>query len=131
MDEPHAVAAQLEAEIERQLAHEVLRALIGVLERPRHGPLTKLAVVFGDVSAPAILELAGDRVVVVAVDRGDPVFGDQLADLVGTRAVPDQVAAAIDRIRVDRLQARLKRGEVAVNVGDDRHPVHAAAQSID
>ena len=118
-----SLVAELEAQIERQPAHEVLRALVGVGERPRDRLLAELAVVLGHVRAAAVVELAGDRVVVVAVDRGDTALLDQPADLVRVRAVADEIAAAVDRVdadRVDRLEARLERWQVAVDVGDDR-----------
>ena len=89
--------ADREAQVERQLAHEVLGRLVGVLERPLDRALPELAVVRRDVRAAAVVEVARDRVVVVAVDRRDLALGDQRADLVGVRAVADQVAAAVDR----------------------------------
>ena len=118
--------AELEPQIERQPAHEVLGALVGVRERPRDRLLAELAVVLGDIRAAAVLQVAADRVVVVAVDRRDLPLLDQPADLVRVRAVADEIAAAIDRVdpdRVDRLEARLERGQVAVDVGDDRDAV--------
>ena len=87
--------AELEAQIERQRAHEVLRALVGVRERPRDRSLPELAVVLGDVRAAAVVELAADRVVVVAVDRRDLALLDQPAHLVRVRAVADEVPAAV------------------------------------
>jgi hypothetical protein len=64
--QPDPLDAELEAQIERQRTHEVLRALIGVREHPRDRLLAELTVVLGDVRAPAVLELARDRVVVFA-----------------------------------------------------------------
>ena len=119
----HLLGAELESQIERQSAHEVLGGLVGVLERPRDGPLPELAVVLGHVRAPAVVELARDRVVVVAVDRRDRAVLDQAADLVRVRAVADEVPAAeqpVDADRVDRLKARLERRQVPVDVGYDR-----------
>ena len=58
--------------------------------------LPELAVVLGDVRAAAVIELAADRVVVVAVDRRDPALLDQRAHLVRMRPVADQIAAAVD-----------------------------------
>ena len=118
-----SLGAELEPQVEREPAHEVLGALVGVRERPRDRSLAELAVVLGDVRAAAVVEVAGDRVVVVAVDRRDPAVLDQPAHLVRVRAVADQVAAAVDRVdadRVDRLEAGLERREVGVDVGDDR-----------
>jgi hypothetical protein len=72
--------------------------------------LSEFAVVLVAVGATAVLEIAGDGVVVVAVDRGDPALLDQTADLVRVRAVADQVAAAVDDVHtrpVDRLEYRL------------------------
>ena len=64
----------------------------------------------------------GDRVVVVAVDRRDPIL-DQRADLVRVRAVADQVAAAVHALDAELLDPRqrgLERREVGVDVGDHR-----------
>ena len=116
--------AELEAQVERQLAHEVLGGLVGVLERPGDGLLAELAVVLVDVRAAAVLEVAGDRVVVVAVDRRDLPLGDQRADLVRMWPVADQVATAEDPRDpelVDALERSLERRQVAVDVGDHRH----------
>ena len=124
--EPHLFGAELEAQIERQPAHEVLRALVGVRERPRDRLLPELAVVLGHVGAPAVVELAGDRVVVVAIDRRDPALLDHAAHLVRMRPVPDEIAAAVhgvDPDRIDRLEARLECGEVGVDVGDDGYAI--------
>src|SRR5437870_5300466 len=77
--------SQREVQVEGQLAHEVLGTLVGVLECPRDGLLAELAVVRGHVRAAAILFIARDRVVVVAVDRRDPPLLDQRAHLVRTR----------------------------------------------
>ena len=122
VDEMDAVLADREAQVEGQLAHEVLGALVGVRERPVDRLLAELAVVRGDVRAAAVLEVAGDRVVVVAVDRRDLALGDQRAHLVGMRAVADQVAAAVDALDPELVDARergLQRGQVGVDVGDD------------
>jgi hypothetical protein len=127
MHESDAFCAEVEAQIERELAHEVLGVLVGVRERPGNGLLAELAVVRCDVCAPAVLEIAGDRVVVVAVDRRNLPLLDQHAHFVGVRAVADQVAAAVELLdadRVDRVEARLERGQVGVNVRDDCDPVH-------
>ena len=91
-------------------------------ERPLDGELAELAVVGGDVGAAAVVEVAGDRVVVVAIDRRDLALGDQRAHLVGVRAIADEVAAAVDALDaelVDAPERRLQRGEIGVNVGDD------------
>jgi hypothetical protein len=80
--EADALPGELEAQVERQLAHEGLRLLIGVGERPVDGELADLAVVAVDVGAAAVLEVAADRVVVVAVDRRDLAFLDRCARLV-------------------------------------------------
>ena len=117
---------ELESQIERQRPHEVLRALVGVRERPRDRSLPELAVVLGDVRAAAVVELAADRVVVVAVDRRNLTLLDQRAHLVRVRAVADEIAAAVQAVdpdRVDRLKARLERRQVAVDVGDDRDAI--------
>jgi hypothetical protein len=42
------------------------------------------------------------------------------------RTVADEIPAAIDRVdadRVDRLEARLQRWQVGVNVGDDGYAI--------
>jgi hypothetical protein len=98
-------------------------------ERPLDGALTELAVALGDVGAAAVLEVAREGVVVVAVDRREAQLLDPRAHLVRVGAVADEVAAADQRIdveRLDGLKARLERGEVAVDVGDDRDAVEAA-----
>jgi hypothetical protein len=95
-----------------------------VLERPRDRLLPEFAVVLGHVRAPAVVEAAGDRVVVVAVDRGDRTVLDQAAHLVRVRAIADEVSAAeqpVDANRVDRREACLERRQVAVDVGDYRN----------
>src|SRR5215204_3051287 len=73
----------------------------------------ELAVVGRDVRAAAVLEVARDRVVVVAVDRGHLALGDERDHLVGVRAVADEVAAAVDALdaeRVDPRECGLQRG---------------------
>jgi hypothetical protein len=127
VDEPHPLLAELEAQIERQRPHQVLAVIVCVRERPRNRLLTELAVVLGDVRAPAILEVTGDRVVVIAIDRGDATCLDQRADLVGIGAIADKIAPAVGRVdadRVDRREARLERRQVAVNISDDCDPIH-------
>ena len=92
-------------------------------ERPVDRLLPELAVVLRDVRAAAVLEVARDRVVVVAVDGGDRALLDQRADLVRMRAVADQVAAAVDALDaelLDVVERRLERRQVAVDVGDHR-----------
>jgi hypothetical protein len=129
--EPHALVAQVEAQVERQAAHEVLGAAVGVRECPLDGELSEFAVVLVAVGAAAVLEVAGDGVVVVAVDRGDSALLDQGADLVWVRPVADQVAAAVDGVHVGpvgRLQHRLECREVGVDIGDDRDPLHRRPQ---
>ena len=79
-----------------------------------------------EVRAATVVEPAADRVVVVAVDRRNLTLLDQRAHLIGVRAVPHQIAAAVQAIdpdRVDRLKARLERRQVAVDVGDDRDAI--------
>jgi hypothetical protein len=79
------------------------------------------------VGAAAVLEVAGDRVVVVAVDRRDPAVLDLLADRIGMGPVADQVAAAVDRVDIDpldRIQHSLQSRHVGVDVGDDCDPFH-------
>ena len=73
----------LEAQVERQVAHEVLGDLVRMGQGPIHRLLAEIAIVLGHVGAPAVLEVAGDGVVVVAVDRGDRPLLDQGTDLVG------------------------------------------------
>ena len=91
-------------------------------ERPHDRLLAELAVVLGDVRAAAVVQLAGDRVVVVAVDRRDPAVLNQRAHLVRMRAVADEIPAAVERVdadRIDRLEAGSERREVGVDVGYD------------
>jgi hypothetical protein len=102
-----------------------------VRERPLDRPLTELAVVPVAVGAAAVLEIARDGVVVVAVDRGDAALLDQGADLVRVRAVADQIAAAVDGVDLrplSRLECCLQGRQVGVNVGDDRDPLHRRPQ---
>jgi hypothetical protein len=73
------------------------------------------------VRAAAVVEVAADRVVVVAVDGRDGALLYERADLVGMRAVADQIPAAVDPLDaevVDVRQRRLQRRQVAVDVGD-------------
>jgi hypothetical protein len=93
-----------------------------VCERPLDRELPDLAIVLVDIGAAAVLEVAGDRVVVVSVDGRDAALFDQLADFVRVRAVSDQVAAVIDSLcpqRIDSLERGLERRKVGVRVGDD------------
>jgi hypothetical protein len=89
------------------------------------GLLAEFAVVLVDIRAAAVFLVAGDRVVVVAVDRRDAPVGDQRAHLVGVvRAVADQTAAAVDAVDAELLDAferGLQRGQIAVDVGNHRH----------
>ena len=80
----------------------------------------------GDVGAAAVVVVARDRMVVVAVDRRDRPLLDQRADLVRVRAVADEVTAAVDGIDpqlVDVGERGLERREVPVDVGDHGHPL--------
>ena len=100
---------------------------MSVLKRPRHRSLSELAVVLGHVRAPAVIEVARDRVVVVAVDRRNPTLLDQPTNLVRMRTVTDQVTAAVDRVdanRIDRLEAGLQRRQVAVDIRYHRYAIH-------
>ena len=56
-----------------------------------------------DVGAAAVVVVARDRVVVVAVDRRDPALLDQRADFVRMRAVTDQIAAAVHALDAELL----------------------------
>ena len=71
--------------------------------------LSELAVVLGDVRATAVLEVPSDGVVVVPVDRRDAALLDQPADLVGVRAVADEVAAAVDALDAQLLNSLERR----------------------
>jgi hypothetical protein len=129
-----AVTAELKAQVERQLAHPFLRSLVGVLERPFDRPLAELAVVRGDVCAAAVVEVARDGAVVVAVDRRDLPFGDQRDDFVGVRPVADEVASAehaLDAELVDAGEGGFERREVAMDVGDDSDPIEAVLPLVD
>jgi hypothetical protein len=102
---------------------------VGVLERPVHRQLAKLAIALVPIGAAAVLEVAAHRVVVVAVDRGDLALLDEPADLVRVRPIADEISAAVDRVHfglIDRLQHRLQGRQVRVDIGDDRDPLHAA-----
>jgi hypothetical protein len=85
------------------------------------------------VGAAAVVEVARNGVVVVAVDGGDAALFDQTADLVRVRAVADQIPAAANGVHVgplDRLQNRLQGGHVGVDVGDDGDPIHPAISRV-
>jgi hypothetical protein len=91
--------------------------------------LAEFAVVSVDVGAAAVFEVAADGVVVVAVDRRDLHLLHEGADLVGVGAVADQVAAAVDLLDAELLdagQGGLERGQVGVDVGDDCDGAHIA-----
>ena len=121
VDEMDRDPVDVESQVERQAAHEVLRRPVGVGEGPVHGTLPELAVVLVHVRAAAILHVPGDRVVVVAVDRGNRAFLDQRADLIGMGAITDEVTTAIDALDsqlVDPPEGRLQGRKVGVNVGD-------------
>jgi hypothetical protein len=78
-------------------------------ERPVDRQLSDLAVVPGDIGAAAVVEVPADRVVVIAEDRRNRTRRDERADLVRSRAVADEVAAAVDRVdaeSVDRGERR-------------------------
>jgi hypothetical protein len=131
VDEPDAFAAEFEAEVEGQLAHEVLRSLVGVCERPLDGQLSDLSVVRGDVGAAAVVEVAADRVVVVAVEGWDRLRFDRRADFVRVRSVADQVAAAVDAFHAESLdfgEGGLERRQVRMDVGDHGDPGHRRAR---
>jgi hypothetical protein len=53
-----------------------------VRERPVDRELADLTIVLVDVCAATVLEVAADRVVVVAVDGGDLPSFDELADVI-------------------------------------------------
>jgi hypothetical protein len=97
MDEPDSLASKLEAEIERKLSHERFRSPRRVGERPLDRKLADFLVVRVAVGAAAVVEVAADRVVVVAVDRRNVPGRDHGADLVWMRSVSDEVTAAVDR----------------------------------
>ena len=86
-----------------------------MLERPRDRLLAELAVVLGHVRAPAVVQVARDRVVVVAVDRRDPAVLDQPAHLVRVRPVADEVPAAVTARR--RRSRRSPRGSPRAPAG--------------
>ena len=101
-------------------------------EGPVDRELADLAVVRVDVGAAAVLEVATDRVVVVAVDGWDRALLDCGADLVWMRAVADQVAAAERRIDFEPLdlsECRLERGKVRVDVADNGDAVQTSSSS--
>ena len=123
----HAHVGEREAKLEWQTQHESLGRPVGVRERPRHRFLSELAVVCIHISAAAVLFFACDRVVVVAIDRGDLLLLDQRAHLVGMRAVADQIAAAVDALDaelIDPGKPRLQGEEIGVDVGDDGYSFH-------
>jgi len=121
----HVGRCDLEPQAEGQCAHEVLGGLVGVRERPCDGARPELAVLGRDVRAAAVLEVAGDGVVELAVDGRDLALGDERADLVGMRAVADEVVAAVAVLHAEFVDA-FQRGEVGVDVGDDRDGVTAS-----
>jgi hypothetical protein len=96
--------------------------------------LADRALVGVAVGAAAVLEVAGDRVVVVAVDRRDAARLHQRADVVRVQSVADEVAAAVDRLDPklgDPGERGLERRQVGVNVGDDGDALAHAAPSRD
>jgi hypothetical protein len=103
-----------------------------VRERPVDRKLADLAVVLVDIGAAAVVEIAGDRIVVVSVDGRDAALFDQRADLVRVRAVSDQVAAAIDGLRrqlIDSLESGLEGRKVGVRIGEEGDAQVLAANS--
>jgi hypothetical protein len=118
MHEVHGAVSHVDLEVERERAHEVLGVLVGVRQGPIDRLLTEVAFVLGWVGAAAVFEVARDRVIVVSVDGRDAELLDQRTDLVGVRAVPDQVAAAIDAPDVELFDA-LKRDLQGRQVGVD------------
>lgn len=122
MHQADALPGQLEVQVEGQVAHEPLRALVGVLESPRHRFLADLAVLGRRVEAAAVVEVAGDRVVVVAVDRRCAPLLNHAANLVRPRSIADEIAAAVDILDAefaDPGERSRERWHVAVDVGDD------------
>jgi hypothetical protein len=86
------------------------------LECPVDRALPELAVLLVAVGAAAVVEVAGDGVVVVAVDRGDAAPLDQGANLVRVRPVADQIAAAVDGVNtspLDRQSTASRAGRLA------------------
>ncbi|HYP47917.1 MAG TPA: hypothetical protein VEQ61_04710 [Thermoleophilaceae bacterium] len=93
-----------------------------VRQDPLDRPLAELAVALGHVRAAAVVEVAGDGVVVVAVDRRDLALGYEGTDSIGMRAVADQVTAAehaLDGEPLNACERRFKRRQVGVDVGDN------------
>jgi hypothetical protein len=76
-----------------------------VREGPVDRALAELAVALVAIGAAAVLEVARDRVVVVAVDGRDRALLDERADLVRVRAVADQVAPAVNALDAEFLDA--------------------------
>ena len=85
----------------------------------------------GDICAAAVVQVAGDRIVVVAVDRRDPPLRYQTADLVRIRAVADEIAAAVGRIDtdlLDRIRTGLERRQIAMDVSDYRYSLQPCSR---
>ena len=99
-------ASELEVQVERQVAQEILGLEGRVRERPVNRELAELTVVRGDVCAAAVLFVARDGVVVVPVDRRGPTLGDQRADLVRVWPVTDEVPSAEHVLDPEALDPR-------------------------
>lgn len=89
---------------------------------------TELAFVLRFVRAAAVVTCRADANVIVASDRRDAVGADTFDNLVRPDVVADQVTQAVDGIRTLALnigQTCFERGQVGVNIADDRyaHPL--------
>jgi hypothetical protein len=135
MDEMDRDVLDAEPRVEGERVHVLLGRLTGVLERPGDRLLPELAVVRRHVRAAAVVFIARDRVVVVAVDRRDLALLYEGANVVWIGPVADQVPAAIDPLDAECLYAlerSLQGGEICVDVRDNRYvAVHIRTLSID
>src|SRR5215213_2311486 len=122
MHEPETLSLRFKANLGQQ------RAQVGLVVRSRDitgpeerllPPLLLLRVLLG---ATALIAIEADPVIVVTHDGRDATLADQRDRLIRSRAVADQVAQVVDRIRrldIDRGQDRFGGGTVAVQIAED------------
>src|SRR5215204_2766813 len=122
MHEPETLSLRFKANLGQQRAQVGLvvrsRDITGPVERLLP-PLLLLRVLVG---AAAVIAIEADPVIVVAHDGRDATLADQRDRLIRSRAVADQVAQVVDRIRrfrVDRREHHFGCDAVAVQITED------------